>query len=138
VEACGRSKSGSTGIPERNSARGPPLALLDDPGTTHRHVHGQPSIQSELAPSKPTAILAANTGPGEADCAMFFGNHQPVARVAALFLAILTTAAARAQPVEDSDVARFWNAFDAIRASTGPDDKRRALTRLHASQGLYG
>ncbi len=69
---------------------------------------------------------------------MFFGNHQPVARVAALFLAILTTAAARAQPVEDSDVARFWNAFDAIRASTGPDDKRRALTREFIEPGSAG
>lgn len=47
-------------------------------------------------------------------------------------------AAAQAHSLESADVTRFWTAFDAIRASAGPAEKRRALLREYIEPGTPG
>lgn len=59
-------------------------------------------------------------------------------RLAAIGLLAAVSAAASAQQTEASDVARFWTAYDAVRASADADGKRRALLREYIEPGTAG
>ncbi|QQP95449.1 hypothetical protein [Lysobacter enzymogenes] len=56
----------------------------------------------------------------------------------AALLAAAAPAAARSPALEASDVARFWTAYDAVRASADPAEKRRALLRDYIDPGTPG
>lgn len=57
---------------------------------------------------------------------------------AAAGLLATPSAAAQEHRVESSDIARFWTAYDAIRASADPAEKRRALLRDYIEPGTPG
>jgi len=48
------------------------------------------------------------------------------------------SAAAQTHSLESADVARFWTAFDAVRASAEPGEKRRALLHEYIDPGSPG
>lgn len=58
------------------------------------------------------------------------------------FSLLATAAAAQSSPspirLEDSDVARFWTAYDAVRAETSPEAQKAVFQRLYIDAGTPG